>query len=401
MAGAIRYEGHAVIYPIKPQQELICCPKCASQDVSTRGYVNRTLRGVPVGSRKDIMLEVDIPKVYCPECEFIRQIDIKIADPQKSYTKALAEEVIKLYSRMTVKDTAEYLGLSWSTAGRILINELQNRYSNPDEKALKNLTMIAIDEISVASGHKYLTVVLNLETGKPVFVGEGKSEHALDPLWKTLGPRRMSRIEVVAIDMGPAFIKAVRVNLPGARIVFDRFHVIKLMNTKLDVLRRRIFSEATKEHKDILARSKYLLLKNEENLDPTKNERERLDRLLALNSPLTLAYRLKESLRQLWTKENYGEGSANLYGWIALARETKIPELVSMAKTLEKHAEGILNYYHCRVSSGPLEGLNNKIRVLTRRAYGFRNIYHLTLHILAIKEFDPRELYRIRYSEAA
>jgi transposase len=134
-------------------------------------------------------------------------------------------------------------------------------------------------------------------------------------------------------------------------------------------------------------------LKNESNLNVFKGEDVRLKKLLELNTPLTIAYVLKESLRQIWDHITYAGGKASLEGWIAAARASGINVLVSMANTMEKHSEGILNYFIYRVTSGQLEGLNNKIKVLIRRPYGYRNLEHFKRLVYAIKEFNPIKMF--------
>jgi transposase len=379
--GAVSYQGHDVIYTLEPQASLYRCPVCDSPHVSTRGAVKRRLRGVPVGHVKNVLFDVSIPKVHCPKCQHIRQIDPKISNPKKCYTKAFEREVIGHALMMTLQDVAVTLGADWHTVNDILQGYLEKKYS---KTKLKGIRRIAIDETSYGRRHKYLTVVMNLDTGEPVFVGEGKSEKALIPFWELLG-RRKKRIEVVAIDMGLAFQKAVRENLPNATVVFDRFHVVKLVNTGLDQLRRQVFANATKEQQGVLRGCKYLFLKNEDNLDHGQDEDKRLKLALDLNTPLTQAYILKEALRQLWEKDNYENASACLDGWVALARATRVKILERLANTIERFKEGILNYYKFPVTSGPIEGLNNKIKVLIRRAYGFRNLENLKRLIRGIK----------------
>src|SRR5262249_15625353 len=162
----------------------------------------------------------------------------------------------------------------------------------------------AIDEIAIAKGHRYVTVVLDLLSGAVVFVGDGKGVDALKPFWRRLRAAR-AKIKAVATDMSKAYIRAVRDHLPKAVHVFDHFHVIKLFNDKLSAFRRALYAQLTSEpERKILKGTRWLLLKNPENLDPDKNERERLDEALQLNAPLATAYYLKEDLRQIWLQDN-------------------------------------------------------------------------------------------------
>jgi transposase len=387
--GGVTYEGHNVIYRLVLKEERIKCPKCGNTHVHKRGTVVRTLRAVPVGHRKDIFYHVTIPRVHCAECGIIRQVDISwFALPYKSYTNGLAKEVLERIKSTPISKVAEALDIDWHTANTILQTHLAHHYSHID---FKGVHRIAIDEIAISKGHHYFTIVQNLDTGNPIYVGEGKGEDALSGFWELLG-RRWRDIYVVALDMSPAYTKAVIENLPNSQIVYDRFHVHKLANEAINKLRCSIFSSATREEQAVIKGSKFLLLKNEDNLDETRNERERLERVLSLNTPLTTGYVLKKSLRQIWMKGDFEEALQSLTGWVKSAASTGINILVSLGKTIERHSEGILNYYNHRVTSGPIEGLNNKIKALKRRAYGFRNLLHFKRLILGINEFDPRTL---------
>jgi transposase len=283
---------------------------------------------------------------------------------------------------MTMWDVAQHLGVGWNLVKTIVKEELQRRFSRP---RLRELRWIAIDEISIGRGHRYLTVVLDLDSGAVVFVGEGKGSEALDPFWGRVGQAR-AKIEAVALDMSQAYIRAVREHLPGAVLVFDHFHVVKLMNDKLADLRRELQREAEAQEKEVLKGTRWLLVKNPENLDDNRSEGHRLQEALALNAPLAAAYYLKEDLRRLWNQPNKREAGRLLEDWIARARSTGIKQLGRMANTLSLHREGLLAYYDVPISTGPLEGTNTKIKLLQRQAYGYRDQEFFRLRIFALHE---------------
>jgi transposase len=261
--------------------------------------------------------------------------------------------------------------------------DLTRRFSKP---CLKDLQMIAIDEISVRKGHRYLTIVMDMISGAVIFVGDGKGSDALDPFWKKV-KRAKAKIEAVAMDMSPAYISAVSFHLPKAAIVFDHFHVIKLFNDKLSELRRDLYHEAKDRlQKKVLKGTRWLLLKNPENLDTSKGERERLADALHLNQPLSCAYYLKEDLRQIWLQPDKDRAKLVLADWIKRAETSGIKMLIKFAKTLAAFRSGILSYYDYRISSAPLEGTNNKIKTMKRMAYGFRDLEFFKLKIMAIHE---------------
>lgn len=177
----------------------------------------------------------------------------------------------------------------------------------------------------------------------------------------------MMKIEAVAMDMSPAYNEAVKTHLPQDAIVFDRFHVIKLFNDKLTELLRSLYHNTNNQQKKVLKRSRWLLLKASEHLDDIKNEQDRLQEALALNQPLLTAYYLKEELRLFWDKPNKGAAKRFLAGWLQRARASGIKILIAM-ETLESHREWLLIWYDHRISSGPMEGTNNKIKTMKRQA---------------------------------
>jgi transposase len=313
----------------------------------------------------------------------VRQVKVGFADPRVSYTRSFERYALELSRYMTIKDVAHHLKISWDVIKEIQKRDLQRRFAKPK---LKHLKRIAIDEISTGKGHRYVTIVMDLESGAVVHVGQGKGGDALLPFWKRLR-RSGARIEAVATDMSPAYIDAVTTYLSGATLVFDRFHVIKLYNDKLSELRRALYRQLTETmQKDSLKGVRWLLLKRPEHLDPSRREPQRLREALRLNEPLAIAYHLKDELNEIWEQEDRETAEALLLDWITYAESTGIHILQKFAKTLRLHAQGILAWYDYSISTGPLEGTNNKIKTMKRQAYGFRDSEFLKLKILAIHQ---------------
>jgi len=376
-----RFEGGQVIFRIEQPRPRLRCPGCGSDHVWAQGGVERTFRTLPIGL-KPVQVQFRVPRVFCFACGRVRQVKLGFADPQKHYTRAFERYALELSRHMTIRDVAEHLQVSWDTIKDLQARALQRRFGKPK---LHKLRQIAIDEIALGKGHRYLTVVLNLLTGAVVFVGDGKGADALAPFWKRLR-RSRARVQAVATDLSKAYIRAVRDHLPGVVHVFDHFHVIKLCNEKLTALRRQLYHQATSEHRKILKGTRWLLLKNPENLQPARDEHERLQEALRLNAPLAVAYYLKEDLRQLWSQPDKRTARRVLQDWLRRARASGVRLLVQFAQTLEDHQEGILAYYECRISTGPLEGTNTKIQAMKRQAYGFRDPAFFKLKILGVHE---------------
>jgi transposase len=375
------FEGE-VFFAIEAKPELLCCAACGSGDVVKRGRTVRCFTAIPIGQKPTNLL-LPVQRVGCRRCGLVRQVHLGFADPQRSYTRSFERYALELSRRMTIKDVAAQLQVGWDVIKDIQLRDLRHRFARP---RLQPLRTLAVDEIAVAKGHRYLTLVVDLATRIVVFVGDGKGANALDPFWPRLR-RSRAAVRAVAIDLSAAYILAVSGHLSNAVLIYDHFHIVKLFNDKLSRLRRQLHHQAsTDRDKKVLKGTRWLLLKNPENLDPQKNEQQRLEEALKLNQPLATAYYLKEDLRQLWNQRNKQTAERFLDGWLTRAQAAAIGILEDFAETLDRHRRGILAYYDYPISTGPLEGINNKIKTLKRQAYGFRDLEFFKLKILALHE---------------
>ena len=376
------YEGGAIRFRVRQVDTGLCCSHCGSRNVYKSGQVPRSFRGVPLGDHP-VWIDLPVQRLWCAGCSKTRQAKIGFADARRSYTHTFERYVLDLSRHMTIQDVACHLGVSWDTVKEIQKRNLQRHFAQPK---LKHLEHIAIDEISIGHGHRYLTVVLDLGSGAVVFVGEGKGAEALLPFWKRLRAAH-AKIRAVATDMSPAYIAAVQAHLSQAIHVFDRFHVVKLFNEKFSLFRQELQREAEGPlQKKVLKGTRWLLLKNPENLEEKRNERQRLEEALALNKPLATVYYMKEDLRQLWDQADKAVAGRFLRDWIARAQSSGIRMLQQFAKTLAFHRSGLLAYYDCPITTAALEGTNNKIKTMQRQAYGFRDQEFFTLKIYALHQ---------------
>lgn len=379
---ATEYRKGRILFRVRHNHKRLRCPKCNSRRVVRRGCVEREFRSVPIGG-KPVVIRLGVQRVLCLKCGVLRQVHLGFAAARRCYTRSFERYVLMLSRRMTILDVSRHLGVSWDIVKEIQKRYLTRRFSQP---RLKDVCYLAIDEIAMRKGHKYLTVVLDLRSGAVVFVGNGKGAESLLPFWRRLR-RSGAQVKAVAIDLSPAYTSAIMTHLPEAAIVYDHFHVIKLFNDALSNLRREIQRQAqTKEGKQAVKGIRWLLLKRSANLDETKNERQRLQTALELNAPLAAGYYLKEDLGQLWGQPNKGIASRFLDGWLKRALAANISLITTFARTLKRHRQGILAYYDYRITTGPLEGVNNKIKTLKRQAYGYRDIDFFKLRILGLHE---------------
>lgn len=374
------YKGNQVVFKVKTKKEALQCSSCCSREVICKGSRIRDFRAPPTGG-KQVLIRARLQRLACQSCGKVLQEKIGFADAKKTYTKGFEHFVNDLCRVMSLQDACKIARVGWDTVKRIEQNYLARHYAKP---RLKYVRHIAIDEFAVEKGHKYMTVVMDLDTSRVLFVGEGKSAETLAPFWKKVRSAG-AKIQAVATDMWPAFIEAVSHNIPHAQIVFDRFHITKMVNDGLSKLRRQLYRQETMLNKrSVLKGIRWLLLKRDDHLNEEKNEPERLQQALEVNKPLATAYYLKEELRLLWAQNTAREAKEFLGKWVAKAYASGITVLKKIANSLLAHRTGIFAWYSNPISTGPLEGLNNKIKVLKRQAYGYRDKKFFKLKIYGL-----------------
>lgn len=279
---------------------------------------------------------------------------------------------------MSLSDVGSLTGLGWDTIKRIFSRAMEREAAAIN---LSKVELLAIDEVYLGRLHKFITLVIDWESGRVLHVAKGRGENALRPFFRKLR-RAGARIKAVATDLSAAYAAAVISNLPGALLVADRFHVIKLMNERIDQLRRALQREADIMGRRAIKGTRYLLLRGRENLDPARLPE--LQEALRLNEPLSIAYYLKEELRHLWNLRSISQMSALFDDWCRRAATAGIPLLASLARTLQAFRSAILNHWVYPISNGKIEGINNKIGAMQRLHYGLRDFHFLSLRILSL-----------------
>jgi transposase len=292
--------------------------------------------------------------------------------------RSFALTVLDLLHFGTIRWVAKYLGVGWDMVKEIHKSKLRVLYR---KIPLHKVRYIGIDEFSIRKGHEYMTIVTDLRTGRILHAVEGKGKEDILPFLKKLA-RKGKRLEAVAMDMSSAYYQAVREALPHVDIVFDRYHIMALMNQAIESLRRDQQKELDDLGKETLKGNRFLLLRNYEDLKPDR--KARLDALLEANEPLFIIHSMKEQLRLFWDKESWEAAKTFLETWCQDALQSGIKHLVRVAKTLAGYRTGLLNYFKHPITSAVIEGINNKIKTLKRQAYGFRDkeyfrlrLYHL------------------------
>ena len=375
------YSSGEVTFKIEHKKH-IKCPHCKSRDIIKRGTKERIFRLPPIGL-KACYVRISNQRVECKSCSKIAFIPLKFAPKNCRYTHSFKRFVLSLTPVMTIKAIANYLKTSWDLVKDIQKIYLKRHYHRP---SLKAVTRIAIDEIYCGRKSGFMTVVVDLDSRSVIYTQKGKSGASLTAFWQRQ-KRTKTKIEAIATDMGMAYVSSVKQHYPDAVLVIDHFHVIKRYQERLTELRRDLQSSTEAGEKGILKGTRWLLLKSPEKLDTDKGEDVKLKEALALNEPLSIAYYLKEKLQYIWKQGSKKEASSWLDDWVDQAKGSGINMLKSFAKTVVKFKDEILAYYDLnKMSSGPIEGINNRIKALSRQAYGYRDWEFYELKIKASHE---------------
>lgn len=280
----------------------------------------------------------------------------------------------------TIQDVARETCLNWKTVKALEMQYMQEQLRRAGAPGPR---VIGIDELSVRKGHTYRIVVSDLVRQRPIwFGGTDRSEASLDEFFEWLGPRKSARIQLAVMDMWKAFRNATTHRAPNAKILFDKFHVLRHLSDALDQVRKSEYRRLTGKSRRFIKGQKYTLLAHRENL--TLEGRQALELLLAANKRLNTAYLLKESFGQLWDYRREGWARRFFEQWRAAPKWQRLTPYQKFAELIDRHWDGIAAYCapENKVSLGFVEGLNTKIRVIQRRAYGLRDEEYLRLKIL-------------------
>ncbi|MFW0859066.1 MAG: ISL3 family transposase [Dehalococcoidia bacterium] len=332
------------------------------------------IRDLPVFEFKAYLI-IHKHRTDCPICG-VKVEKLEFADLYSRCTTRFEELVARLCRMTSLKQVAELLDLDWKTVKAIDKKFLEKQFAIPDYDGLR---LLAVDEIAAHKGHNYFTVVMDLERTRIVWVSKGRKQETLDQFFKELGTERSDKIEAVACDMWDPYIASIKKHAPRAKIVLDKFHVIKNYSKVIDKVRNVEFKKATEEKKQAIKGTKYLLLKNQDKLKT--DEKEQLQKLLELNENINIAYMLKDDLKGLWDYKSPGWANRHLDSWIGIATASNINPLVKFAQTLDRYRYGLINHCYYPINTGKLEGMNNKIKVIKRIAYGFHDDDYFILKI--------------------
>ena len=352
------------------------CSVCGETGRRLHTYGTRRVRDLNLAHAR-VELVVPNRKLRCRNCRAIRTEGHSFLGLYRRYTQRFERAVADLCRHLPIKQVAAHFGLAWHAVKEIDKRRLEREVGTP---CYDGLRLLAVDEVAVHKGHTYLTTVLDLETGRIVWVGRGKTESTLASFFEELTPEQLKSIEAVASDMALGFRTAVEKACPHAALVYDFFHVVaKYSREVVDVVRLAEAKKQDEAGRKLIKGSRYLLLKNDSNLCET--QRHDLQVLLAANETLNTVYVLKDQLKQIWNHADPAGARQALERWCALAEQSGITPLATFARKLRRHEKGIVNHALYPIHTGRLEGINNKIKVIKRQAYGFRDDAYFILKI--------------------
>lgn len=332
-----------------------CCPKCRCKHSIRKGFKIRSFHLPPIGSTP-CKLKLILPRLRCNNCHCIFWMKLPFMKGKSRFTPAFADYVLNLLQFGTIKHVAKFVRVGWDMVKNIHKCFLKNRYR---KISLKKIRYISIDEISLKKGHTYMTVITDIESGRVLYCNEGKDAKSISRFLRKLS-KNARNLKAVSIDMSRSYQFAVKKYLPHTMIVFDRFHVMAIINKALDEVRKEEYTSQQYRCGRVMKGSRFLLLWNYEKLDVRKQER--LSRLLQINKTLAKCYLFKEQFRMLWMRRSRKEAVHFLAVWLMDVLDSEIGPLKKAARTILHHWEGIVSYFKYKISNGKAEGINNKIK---------------------------------------
>jgi len=352
------------------------CHACGQPAGPVHSHGRKFVRDMSFGDYS-MVLQVEYRKVWCDACGGVRMEQLDFVDVHQRLTRRLADYAAQLCQLgLSVEAVARHLNLDPKTVKACDLAALRQDFA---ETSYQGLQRLAVDEIAVRKGHTYMTVVLDFDSGRVVWLGQGRQIATLDVFFKNMPESVRQGIQAVALDMWEPYIQSIRRWCPQAEIVFDLFHVVKAFNKVIDAVRNQEFRKAEPAGRKALKGSKYLFLKTWGHLK--RGERRRLDEILWMNRRLNTVYWLKDFLVHIWSYRRPGWAEWALEEWCAVAEEDGHRALRGFAQMLQRHRHGIIAHCKHAIHTSRLEGVNNKIKLIKRAAFGFHDLDYFALKV--------------------
>jgi transposase len=378
-AAGVSIEGDEVIVHVQRQPGTgYTCSGCGQGLLFAYDhYPPRRVRDFPVWGRRTF-LELRVARVRCPDCGvMIERLDWleKYARQTLRYEKYVAH----LCDLLPVMDVAELEGLDKNTVYRVDRKWLNRREALRELRPVKHL---GIDEIALRKGHKYATVFYDLERREVIGLVKKRRERAVSGFFRRWGKTNCRAVQAVCMDLWQPFLNSVRRHCKNAVVVFDKFHVFKYLSDAIEEVRRHEQDICPDEQGKLIKGTRWLWLRSSDHL--RRKEKQTLDEIMAINRNLQKAYLLKEDFADFYTCSSRTEAESFIQGWLRRCKQSGMQGFIKLAQRIRRWLHGILAYFEHRITNGVSEGINNKIKVLKRRSYGFHDDQYFFLKILNI-----------------
>lgn len=349
------------------------CPVCGKRCRNIHKKRKRRIRDLDLAGSKAYVWFAYFDIVCSCGYEGVEKLDF--VESYSRFTRRFEKKVVTLCEAMCIKDVAKELRVGWETVKNIDKRNAQKYVVDLESVSPKR---IGVDEIAYEKSHKYLTVVRDVDLSKVIWVGKGRKRETLDKFFEQLGIEKSWNIHVAVCDMWDAYISSIKANT-NASIVFDKFHIAKVVNDAIDKVRRKEFAKADSQERKNMKHKRFLILSRQKNLKSEKTEQ--LKQLLEQNNTLYTTYVLKEQILDILDSEKHG-AKIRLNTWLKNVFSTGIDQLQQVAKRICNYLYGIYNYFDHKITNAQSEGFNNKINIIKRKAYGFRDLEYFKLKIL-------------------
>lgn len=365
-----------ILVGLKSRRKCGICPSCGKRCRNVETEYERTVRDLDIATNK-CFLRFSQKKISC-KCGYRGVEKLDFVTKSCRVTTRMENYVVSLCEKMSLKDVSNITRLNWKTVKNIDRDYIRSLL--PNIKML-DITRIAIDEIAIMKGHKYFTIIRDYDTGVAIKIFFGRAYEETANALASLGKEKLAKILFASLDMWDPYIKAIKEQCPNAKLVFDKFHVVKKINEALDKVRKNEFANAEKDERINMKHKRFIILKREENLN--QQQKEELQMLMQSNEKLYKSYLLKEQILSIFDDKTstFEQIKSRINQWLNNIRINKMEEFYEVFKTIIHYAYGILNYFRYGMTNAIAEGFNTKINIIKRRAYGFRDIEYFMLKI--------------------
>jgi transposase len=361
---------------LKSRRKTGICPSCSKRCSNIEAEYERTIRDLDMVGRQ-CYLVFSQKKIRC-KCGYRGVEQLDFVAKSRRVTKRMETYIVTLSEMMTLKDTAKITRLDWKTVRLIDYEYIKSHL--PDISNL-NIKKIAIDEIAIMKGHKYLTIIRDYDTGAAIKILFGRKYKPVAKALSELGKERLEKIQYASLDMWDPYIKAIKEQCPNVKLVFDKFHVVKKVNEALDKVRKKEFAKADDDERKRMKHKRFIILKKKSRLK--HKQKEELCELIESNDKLYKAYLLKEQMLSIFDekKDTFEKINGRINAWFENVLNNEMEEFYAVVDMIRKYFYGVINYFRYGMTNAIAEGFNTKINIIKRRAFGFRDIEYFMLKI--------------------